>query len=188
MNLNDFIKVLETKEIELENKQKDAIAKRQESELRFQNQKIDFENKVSEFRIKIFTGLRIIAEKSNGTFKFRELPEHIVYHNDSDAENERIRNEFKYDSDNKEELLFDFDITTRKNNSFDLTLNIFNLDDKFSVLFEVSDYNKMEEQLYDYDTFINLDFEKTLFESLIRLNSKELPLITRVSLRAEHEQ
>lgn len=183
MNLNDFIKVLETKELELEKKQKDAIAKRQESELRFQNQKVDFENKVSEFRIKVFTGLRTIAEKSNGNFKFRELPEHIVYYNDEEAENERIRKEFEYDFDNKEELLFDFDITTRKNNSFDLTLNIFNLDDKFSVLFEVSDYNKMEKQLYDYDTFIDLDFEKTLFETLLILNTKELPLTSVLQKR-----
>ena len=169
MNLKDFRKELEHKEKELKILNDEAKEKKIKEKLKFQNQENDFKSKTVEFRNKIAKSLVRITGSSNGTFTFQEMPENIVYHNDPDAENARIRKEFKYDFDNKEELNFDFNIITGKNNSYNLTSNFFNIDDDFSVVTVVTDYENMVENKINFQTFIDLDFEEYIFGLLSEL-------------------
>lgn len=173
MNINDFVTILKDQEIDFEKNQKRAQEIRKENEEKLKKTQEDFVNKLEDFKSKVYKGLISTAENSNGAFTFRELPEHVVYYNDEQAENERIRKEFKHTFDEKVELLFDFNISTGKNNNnFDITLNFFNLENNFSILYQLSNYNKMIEELYSFDDYIAQDFENNLAQMLKKLNEK----------------
>lgn len=166
MKIVDFISYLKTEEKEIEeNKKRQSLFRAKIRE--------DFKNKYEDFRLKTTKSIVEIALNSNGDFTFEEIQPEPVYHNaeEEEAEKEFIRcKEYKYEFDEKEELIFNFFIKTIKSTqSYRLTVHFFNSDDNFSVHTELTkvygDY-KTAEKFTSFANYMSADFEENLVSLL----------------------
>lgn len=171
MKIIDFVEILDKEQTEKEKIRDKENEARNLEKLRLEKIENDFKLKSGEFTVKINQGFTEIVNNSDGKFTFQELPNYEDFYSNDEEQIHKIKYDFHYEFDDRVELVYDFVITGKTSNYYDVKFNFFNLDDKFFVLIEIFNSDKKIEKKLNFKDFLAVDFDSYLVQILQELTN-----------------